>query len=75
MTCGEYLKSLRKNHGLTIYDVMRMSGGKVDKTTISRIERDERKPALLAAYVFSEVYGVDMKEIVYKLHGKVKIKK
>ena len=75
MTVGTYLKNLRQQKGYTLQEVVEMTGGKIDKTTISRVENDERKPSLLVAYVFSELYAVDMKDLAIRSCGKIKIKK
>jgi len=63
MAIGAYLKGLRKKAGLTIRDVVEMTGEEIDKTTISRIERDERGLSLKAAFFFSEIYGADLDDM------------
>jgi len=76
MAIGAYLKGLRKKAGLTIRDVVEMTGDEIDKTTISRIERDERGLSLKAAFYFSEIYGTDLNELATKMLGsKAKIHK
>ncbi len=76
MKIGSYLKGLREKAGLTIRDVVAMTGEEIDKTTVSRIERDERGLSLKAAYYLSEIYGVDIQEIATKMLGsKARIKK
>ncbi len=61
---------------MTIRDVVAMTGEEIDKTTISRIERDERKISLKAAFYFSKIYELPMEEIAKKALGpKAKIKK
>ncbi len=68
MKIGAYLKGLREKAGLTIRDVVAMTG--------EGIERDERGLSLKAAYYLSEIYGVDIQEIAVKMLGsKARIKK
>jgi len=75
MNAGAYLKDLRKKKGLTIREVVLMTGSEIDKTTISRIERSERKISLKAAFYFSQIYDVPMEEVAKKEMGaKAKIK-
>lgn len=75
MSAGSYLKSLRLEKGLTIREVVLMTSEEIDKTTVSRIERDERKISLKAAFFFSQIYGVSLEEIARKeLGAKAKIK-
>jgi len=76
MTAGEFLKKQRLKHDLTIRDVVLMTGSEIDKTTISRIERGERKISLKAAFYFSQIYGITMDEIAKRVLGsKARIKK
>jgi transcriptional regulator with XRE-family HTH domain len=75
MSFGPYLRKLREKADYTIRDVVEMCDGGLDKTTISRIERDERKMSLLAAYIFSEIYDMDIKALAKKALGDVKVKK
>ncbi len=70
MTIGQYLKQIRTQRGLTIRDVADKSGGHLDKTTISRIERDERGISLKAAYALSRIYSIGMDELVEVMIGK-----
>jgi len=73
---GKNLKSLRIKKGLTMNEVVLMTGSEIDKTTISRIERGERGLSLKAGYYFSQIYGVGMEEIArMELGSKVKIRK
>jgi transcriptional regulator with XRE-family HTH domain len=69
MDFGKYIKSQRLKSGLTIRDVVARTGDVLDKTTISRIERNERNVSLKAAFFFSEIYGIDMKTIAKKFMG------
>lgn len=69
MDFGKFIKSQRINEGLTMRDVGKMSGGVMDKTTISRIERNERGLTLKAAFFFSEIYGIDIKTLAKKFMG------
>lgn len=64
-----YLKKLRLEKGLTIREVVLMTGEEIDKTTVSRIERGERKISLKAAYYFSEIYGVSLEDLAKKELG------
>jgi transcriptional regulator with XRE-family HTH domain len=75
MSVGESLKTLRKKAGYTIKEVSLMSGEVIDRTTISKIENDERTPSLKALYMLSQVYKVDMRELTLMSLGKIKIKK
>jgi len=59
---------------MTINEAAAMTGGKVDKTSLSRIERGERGISLKVAYCLSKLYGVDMEKIAEKECGKVKIR-
>lgn len=63
MSLGKYLKKIRKQSGLTIKQIVHMSEGILDKTTISRIERDERGLSLKAAYILSKIYKIDIYEL------------
>jgi len=73
---GQFLREMRAKKDLTIRDVVMLTGNEIDKTTISRIERGERKPSLKAAFYFSRIYGVSLEEIARKeLGNKAKIKK
>lgn len=63
MSLGLYLKSIREQNGLTIKQVVALSEGMLDKTTISRIERDERGLSIKAAYALAKIYHADISEI------------
>ena len=69
MDFGKYIRNQRLKNGYTIRDIVDMSAGVMDKTTISRIERNERKVSLKAAYFFSELYDIDMKTLAKKSLG------
>lgn len=76
MTVGEFLKRQRLAKNLTMSDVSLMTGGDVDKATISRVENGDRKISFKAAFYLSEIYGLDMKEIAKLDLGKdAKVKK
>lgn len=76
MTAGELLKKQRLAKNLTMNDVSLMTGGDVDKATISRLETGDRKISFKAAFYLSEIYGLDMKEIAKLELGKdAKVKK
>lgn len=47
-----------------------MSGDLLDKTTISRIERDERGLSIRAVYALANVYNIDIKDICELYIGK-----
>ena len=49
MSVGTELRKLRLQQGRSIREVAKASGDMLDKTTISRIERDERGLSLKAA--------------------------
>jgi transcriptional regulator with XRE-family HTH domain len=63
MAIGAKLRELREKQGLSIREVVTASGGALDKTTLSRIERDERGLSLKAAYLFSQIYNISMDEL------------
>ncbi len=63
MAMGAALRKLRENQGLSIREVVAASDGVLDKTTLSRIERDERGLSLKAAYLFSQIYNIGMEEL------------
>lgn len=65
MTPGQYLKKIRNQCGLTISEVADNSKGILDKTAISRIERDERGLSLKAAFAFSRTYNIQMETIMH----------
>jgi transcriptional regulator with XRE-family HTH domain len=69
---GKEIKKLRKQRGLTIREVVKASEGNLDKTTISRIERDERGLSFKAAYCFSKIYDIRM-ETLYELVNRKKV--
>ncbi len=60
MNAGPLLRDIRKQLGLSIQTVVHQSNGLLDKTTISRIEKGERRLSLKAAYAFSKVYKIDL---------------
>lgn len=70
MDLGKYLKGLRLKKGYTIRQVVLMTGNEVDKTTISRLERNERTLMLKAAYLLSKIYSVDFEVLTVKALGK-----
>ena len=72
MSLGKEIKKLRKQRGLTIREVVKASEGNLDKTTISRIERDERGLSFKAAYCFSKIYDIRM-ETLYELVNRKKV--
>jgi len=72
LSVGKEIKKLRKQRGLTIREVVKSSEGNLDKTTISRIERDERGLSFKAAYCFSKIYGINM-ETLYELVNRKKV--
>jgi len=63
MPVGRELCKIRKQRGLSIREVVRASDGMLDKTTVSRIEHEERGLSLRAAYCFAKIYGVSMESI------------
>ncbi|HOO57556.1 MAG TPA: helix-turn-helix transcriptional regulator [bacterium] len=76
MDLGAFLKKQRLKAGLTIRDVVAMTGDELDKTTVSRIERSERKLSFKAAFYFSKIYDIPMEELAKKALGaKARIKK
>lgn len=76
MDFGKFIRTQRLKAGYTIRDIVEMSGDEMDKTTVSRIERNERKMSLKAAFIFSEIFDIDMKALAKKSFGEeVKVKK
>ena len=63
MKVGTYLKEMRGQSGLSLRQVVMMSAGMLDKTTVSRVEKNERVPSLRAAYAFSRIYRIRMENI------------
>ena len=63
MSAGDFLKELRSQSGLSLRQVVLMSNEMLDKTTVSRIEKNARTPSLRAAYAFSQIYRVKMENI------------
>jgi transcriptional regulator with XRE-family HTH domain len=63
---GEYLKTIRLKQGMTYEDVIEASNGALVQSTLSRIENGKRKLSVRYALYLSEIYGVDLKEIVEK---------
>jgi transcriptional regulator with XRE-family HTH domain len=72
VSVGKEIKKLRKQRGLTIRDVVVASEGNLDKTTISRIERDDRGVSFKAAYCFSKIFDISM-ETLYELVNRKKV--
>jgi transcriptional regulator with XRE-family HTH domain len=70
MTIGHFLRRMREQNGLTIKEVSDRSVDILDKTTISRIERDERGLSLKAAYALSRIYNVNIIEICEHATGR-----
>ena len=64
LTTGKFLRNIRSQKGMSMRQVMDRSEGMLDKTTISRIENDDRKLSLKAAYAFSRIYRINMAELV-----------
>ncbi|MEW6200409.1 MAG: helix-turn-helix transcriptional regulator [bacterium] len=67
MTIGEYLKKLRQQRGYSIRQVVIKSSNTLDKTTISRVEHDQRKLSLKTAYYLAKIYGVTVLDLVEKV--------
>lgn len=70
MSVGSHLRSIRESRGLTIKQVVNMSGDLLDKTTISRIERDERGLSIKAVYALASVYNIELKDVCELYIGK-----
>jgi len=70
MSAGSELKKLRLQRGLTIREVVKQSNGMLDKTTVSRIERDDRGISFRSAYCFSKIYNIEMSILFELLNGK-----
>jgi transcriptional regulator with XRE-family HTH domain len=63
MKTGDYLRNLREQKDLSMRQVMIRSQGLLDKTTISRIEKNERSLSLRAAYAFSKIYQSKLSDL------------
>lgn len=70
MSIGNYLRQIREQNGLTIKQVVAKSGELLDKTTISRIERDERGLSIKAVYALAKVYNISIQDICELYIGK-----
>jgi len=70
LTTGKELKKIRTNQGLSIRDVVMASDRILDKTTLSRIERDERGLSLKAAYCLSKIYNINIESLAEISAGK-----
>lgn len=76
MTAGAFLKKMRKQHGYSIMAVVQKSNGMLDKTSLSRIERDERGVNLKVAYALSRIYNIPMENLSERIiHGKIEVDK
>lgn len=69
MDIGGYLKNLREQKDLSMRQVMIRSKGLLDKTTISRIEKNKRRLSMRAAYAFSKIYGTPLDDIAEREIG------
>lgn len=67
MDTGTYLRKLRVQKGLSLGDVVEKSLDQVDKTTLSRVERNERGVSLATAYLLAKIYGEDFETFAKKL--------
>ncbi len=75
MDFGTYLRKEREKAGLSLRQVVLMTNNETDKTTLSRIEMNERGISLKLAYLLSKVYGVDFETLTKKAIGNIKIRK
>lgn len=55
---------MRKQHGFSMKEVVYKSNGYLDKTSLSRIERNERGISLKVAYALSKIYNISMEQLV-----------
>ena len=72
MDSGTYLRKLRLKHKLSLDDVVELSCNQIDKTTLSRVERNERGVSLRNAFFLSKIYSEDFKIFagtILKLQG------
>ena len=60
---GTYLRQAREKQGLRIADVVIMSNRRLDTTLLYGIERGERNLSFKTAYLLSEIYGIDLKDL------------
>lgn len=70
MKLGEYMRNMRMQNGYSLRDVVQKSKGMLDKTTISRIEKNSRTPSLRAVYALSKIYRVKMDDVAEIALGK-----
>ena len=66
---GEYLKNLRIQKDLTVKEVIRRSKGALDKSVISRVEKNKRGISLRSAYYMAKIYQVPLEEIAEAMLG------
>ncbi|MEW5947592.1 MAG: helix-turn-helix transcriptional regulator [bacterium] len=67
MDAGSILRKLRLKNGLTLQEVVDMARGQIDKTTLSRVERNERGVSLKTAFLLSQVYGEDFETLARRI--------
>ncbi len=67
---GKKLREIRLQKGLSIQDVVGLSGGMLDKTMLSRLERNERGISLRGAYCLSKIYGIEMETLAEMAIGR-----
>ncbi len=75
MDFGTYLRKQRETAGLSLRHVVLMTNNETDKTTLSRVEQNERTISLKLAYLLAQVYGVDFETLAKKAIGNVKVRK
>lgn len=61
------MRKMRIQRGLSLGDVVEKSKNQIDKTTLSRVERNERGVSLTAAYLLSKIYGEDFETFARKI--------
>ena len=70
MTLGEFLKARRVHAGLSVNDVAAISKGRIDKTTISRLEGDGRGLSLKGFFVLADIYEIPLDDFRKACGGK-----
>ena len=67
MDTGKFLRKLRSDKGLSLDEVVERAKNQIDKTTLSRIERNERGVSLTAAFLLSKIYDEDFEAFSRKI--------
>jgi transcriptional regulator with XRE-family HTH domain len=69
---GEVIRNARVEHGLTVYDVERRSGGRFKPSSLGGYERGERSISLQRFCQLSEVYGIPADRLLREVLERIK---